>query len=212
LPAEVARRIAYDPGQATWRALYRHPSSGIATDVSPRYRPPERMRTFVRLRDGLRSRLPIEGGRLVEIDHVVPFDHARPELGGATTPSGLQSLGRRGHHLKTDGVLTVTGDANGALTFRTRTGHELVSWPEDWRCEDWRGEDWRGEPTPSTRRRELLDRGDQGVDEQRHVSGGERQRRPDLQHAAVPTGRADEHAARAQPVVDGPGRGGIGGG
>jgi hypothetical protein len=135
LPAEVARRIAYDPAQSTWRALYRHPRSGIATDISRRYRPPERMRTFVRLRDGLHSRLPIEGGRVTELDHVVAYDHDQPERGGTTTASGLQSLGRRGHHLKTDGVLTVTGDANGALTFRTRTGHEFVSWPEDWRDE-----------------------------------------------------------------------------
>ena len=90
---------------------------------------------FVRLRDGLRSRLPIEGGTVAEIDHVVAYDHDHPEQGGTTTPSGLESLGRRGHHLKTDGVLTVTGDANAALTFRTRTGHEYVSWPEDWRDE-----------------------------------------------------------------------------
>jgi hypothetical protein len=237
LPAEVARRIAYDPGQSTWRALYRHPSSGIATDVSPRYRPPERMRTFVRLRDGLRSRLPIEGGRVMEIDHVVPYDHDRPERGGATTASGLQSLGRRGHHLKTDGVLRVSGDANGALTFRTRTGQQFVSWPEDWRPEDWRGDDargsaerakswrakdWRGKDrrgddargwsSDSTRRGDLLERGDEGVQEQRHVSRGEGQRRPDLQHVAVPTGRADQDTARAQAVGDRLRRGPVGGG
>jgi 5-methylcytosine-specific restriction endonuclease McrA len=140
LPAEVARQIAYDPGQSTWRALYRHPGTGIATDISRRYRPPERMRAFVRLRDGLRSRLPIEGGAITEIDHVVPYDHEHPERGGTTTPSGLETLGRRGHHLKTDGVLTVTGDANGALTFRTRTGHEYMSWPEDWGEEPGEGE------------------------------------------------------------------------
>ena len=135
LPAEVAREIAYDPEQATWLALYRHPRTGIATDVSSRYRPPRRMRTFVRLRDGLRSRLPIEGGQVTEIDHVVPYRHADPESGGTTTAAQLETLGLRGHHLKTDGVLAVSGDANGALVFRTRTGHEYVSWPEDWRDE-----------------------------------------------------------------------------
>jgi hypothetical protein len=132
LPAEVARQIAYDPEQSTWLALYRHPVSGIATDVSPRYRPPRRMRTFVRLRDGLRSRLPIENGAVTEVDHVVAYDREHPEAGGPTTAAQLETLGLRGHHLKTDGVLTVSGDANGELVFRTRTGHEYVSWPEDW--------------------------------------------------------------------------------
>jgi hypothetical protein len=135
LPAEVAREIAYDPEQATWLALYRHPQTGIATDVSARYRPPRRMRTFVRLRDGLQSRLPIEGGQVTEIDHVVPYRHDDPNSGGTTTPAQLETLGLRGHHLKTDGILAVSGDANGALVFRTRTGHEYVSWPEDWRDE-----------------------------------------------------------------------------
>lgn len=147
LPAEVAREIAFNPEQSTWLALYRHPRTGIATDVSARYRPPPRMRTFVRLRDGLRSRLPIEGGRTTEIDHVVPYRHpttravgpdetATPRDGSTTTAGQLETLGLRGHHLKTDGVLTVRGDANSALFFRTRTGHEYVSWPEDWRDGD----------------------------------------------------------------------------
>jgi hypothetical protein len=90
------------------------------------------MRTFVRLRDGLRSRLPIENGAVTEVDHVVAYDREHPEAGGPTTAAQLETLGLRGHHLKTDGVLTVSGDANGELVFRTRTGHEYVSWPEDW--------------------------------------------------------------------------------
>jgi len=132
MPAPVARRIAHDPSQSTWLGLYTDPRTGVATDISPGYRPPPRQRMFVRLRDGMRSRLPSSNVRRVELDHVVPYDHGHPARGGRTTPSDLASGGLREHHLKTDQVLTVSGDANRALTYTTHTGHSYVSWPEVW--------------------------------------------------------------------------------
>jgi hypothetical protein len=132
MPAPVARRIAHDPGQSTWLGLYTDPRTGVATDISPGYRPPPRQRTFVRLRDGMRPRLPSSNVRRVELDHVVPYNHGQPTAGGRTTASGLASAGLREHHLKTDRLLTVSGDANGMLTYTTHTGHSYVSWPEVW--------------------------------------------------------------------------------
>ena len=132
LPAPLGRRIAYDPTQSTWLGLYTDPRTGVATDISPGYRSPPRQRTFVMLRDGMRSRLPSSNIRRVELDHVVPYDHEHPSRGGQTTAAGLACAGLREHHLKTDGLLSVTGDANAALTYTTHTEHTYVSWPEVW--------------------------------------------------------------------------------
>lgn len=132
LPAAVGRAIAHDPELSTWLGLYTDPRTGVARDVSPGYRPPPRQRRFVTLRDGMRSRLPSSSSTRIELDHVQPYDHEDPPAGGQTTPSGLACAGLREHHLKTDGALSVVGDANGPLTYRTHTGHAYVSWPEIW--------------------------------------------------------------------------------
>jgi hypothetical protein len=132
LPAPVARAIAHDPDMSTWLGLYTDPRTGIAVDISRAYRPPPRQRRFVTLRDGMGSRLPSSNTRRVELDHVLAYDHDDPAAGGQTTPSDLACAGQREHHLKTDGVLDVSGDANDRLAYRTHTGHEYVSWPEIW--------------------------------------------------------------------------------
>ena len=132
IPAAVARQIAHDPSLSTWLGLYTDPRTGVATDISPRYRPPPRLRTFVKLRDGLRSRLPVE-----------QREPARARPPGALRPRStrprwtddggrVESVGLREHHLKTDGALAVTGDANGELAYTTHTGHTYFSWPEPW--------------------------------------------------------------------------------
>ncbi|MFL6098372.1 MAG: hypothetical protein ACJ71T_00280 [Actinomycetales bacterium] len=132
LPAAVGRAIAHDPELSTWLGLYTDPHTGVALDVSSGYRPPPRQRRFVALRDGMRSRLPSSSSTRVELDHVQAYNHDDPSAGGRTTPSGLACAGLREHHLKTDGALTVVGDANGQLRYRTHTGHTYVSWPEIW--------------------------------------------------------------------------------
>ncbi len=132
IPAPVARRIGYDERDSTWIGLYTDPRTGIATDISRGYRPPPRQRTFVMLRDGMRSRLPSSNVRRIELDHVQPYDHERPDRGGQTTAADLACAGLREHHLKTDRMLSVAGDANGPLTYTTHTGHQYVSWPELW--------------------------------------------------------------------------------
>lgn len=84
---------------ATWRRILCDPETGVATDVSPRYQPPPRMAEFCRVRDGGTSRFPTSGARVVDLDPVVEYDHQQP------------------------------GDANGLLTYRTRTGHRYPSLP-----------------------------------------------------------------------------------
>jgi hypothetical protein len=132
LPAELVRQIAHDPALATWRRILLDPSTGVATDISPAYPPPPRMAEFVRARDGHRSRFPTSIAGRPELDHVVPFDRRDPSAGGRTTGANLASAGRRDHHLKTDGALSVSGDANEALTYRTSAGREFRSFPHQY--------------------------------------------------------------------------------
>jgi hypothetical protein len=129
LPADVARRLAHDPEQATWRRILCDPVTGAAVDVSPTYQPPGRMAEFCAVRDGHTSRFPTSGARTIELDHVVEFDHRHPAAGGATTSGNLAATGKRDHQAKTDRLLDVSGDANGVLTYTTGTGHTYESRP-----------------------------------------------------------------------------------
>ena len=129
LPAGVARRLAEDPDQATWRRILCDPATGTATDVSTTYRPPRRIAELCSVRDGHTSRFPTSGARTIELDHVVEFDHHEPAAGGRTTSANLASSGKRDHQAKTDRLLRVSGDANEVLTYSTGTGHTYRSRP-----------------------------------------------------------------------------------
>lgn len=130
IPADLARELAHRPELATWRRILCDPATGTAVDVSTGYRPAPPIADFVRVRDGYRSRFPVAGaGAATELDHVERFDHADRGRGGQTTAANLATAGLRDHHLKTDRALMVTGDANGPLTYRARTGQVHLSDP-----------------------------------------------------------------------------------
>lgn len=84
------------------------------------------------MRDGHASRLPGSGARTLELDHVREFNHVEPADGGPTTPANLAALGKRDHQAKTDRLITVTGDANTVLSYRTRAGHTYPSRPHQY--------------------------------------------------------------------------------
>jgi hypothetical protein len=105
------------------------PATGTATDLSPSYRPPAPIADYVRARDGHTSRHPASCATHLELDHLVPYDQARPVHGGRTTAANLASSGHRDHQLKTDAILTVTGDANQMLTITTPSGRSYPSHP-----------------------------------------------------------------------------------
>jgi hypothetical protein len=128
ISATAARRLAHDQ-DATWRRILTDPATGIATDLSPRYRPARRIADYVTIRDGHTSRFPTSGARHLELDHILEYDHHNPARGGPTTPANLASNGKRDHQAKTDHLLTVTGNANQVLTYRTGAGHTYPSRP-----------------------------------------------------------------------------------
>jgi hypothetical protein len=130
LPAELVRELAYDPGNAIWRQVVCDPVTGQARSISQAYRPSKALADFVMCRDGYASRFPTSNARRrIELDHVVEFDHVSPAAGGPTSPANLAAEGLREHRLKTDRGFFVSGNADGCLTYRTRTGRTYDSWP-----------------------------------------------------------------------------------
>lgn len=128
VPAHLARELASRRG-ARWRRLLYDPATGIATDLAPVYRPRALAHAFVRARDGGQSRFPTSAATRLELDHVQPYRHLHPTAGGQTGPSNLVAAGKRDHQLKTDRLVTVTGDANARLTYTTPAGRTYVSYP-----------------------------------------------------------------------------------
>ena len=128
IPDQIARQISHHQ-DARWRRLLYDPATGIATDLSPRYHPPEPIADFVRARDGHTTRHPTSNATHLELDHIHPYDHARPHRGGPTTPPNLASTGQRDHHLKTDAALHLTGNANHDHTITTPSGRTYPSPP-----------------------------------------------------------------------------------
>jgi hypothetical protein len=131
-PAQLARALAHDRDQATWRAIRCDPATGTATATAPTYRPTTRITEYCRVRDGHTSRFPTSAARTIELDHIKAFNHHAPTTGGATTPANLAATGKRDHQAKTDRIIHVTGDANGTLTYSTGTGHTYTSQPHQY--------------------------------------------------------------------------------
>jgi hypothetical protein len=132
IPADLARALAHDPDQASWRHIGCHPTTGHATTITPTYRPTTRIAEYCRVRDGHTSRFPTSAARTIELDHIHPYNHTTPANGGPTTPANLAATGKRDHQAKTHRILHVTGDANATLTYTTGTGHTYTSQPHQY--------------------------------------------------------------------------------
>ncbi|WP_231750332.1 MULTISPECIES: HNH endonuclease signature motif containing protein [unclassified Dietzia] len=83
-----------------------------------RHAPSEALAHFCRGRDGTcvfpGCQTPAEKS---DLDHIIPFDHDRPERGGHTTCDDLGSLCRFHHRLKTDGVWAYYRDTDGSYVW-----------------------------------------------------------------------------------------------
>jgi hypothetical protein len=133
IPAEIARELA---GDASWHRLVHEPVTGYLLDVGDQiYTPGPAMTRFRILRD-VRCRFPgsSRNARYSEGDHVEP--HRDGGGGGRTSSANLQSLSKLGHIAKTHNGWTVSGDANGELTWTSPNGATYTSTPHDYRSED----------------------------------------------------------------------------
>ncbi|MFC0451023.1 HNH endonuclease signature motif containing protein [Rhodococcus jostii] len=85
----------------------------------------------IRARDGL-CRFPNcqVPARNCDLDHIIPFDHDRPESGGLTVEPNLACLCRRHHRLETDGTWSYRHTGAGHLESITPRGKTVPTEPE----------------------------------------------------------------------------------
>jgi hypothetical protein len=127
--AQTARALACTEG-SIWRRLITDPGTGALVKTDPTtYRPTAEVRRHVEARDRICAfpscRMPAER---CDLDHVVPFDHDRPEAGGPTTPENLIPLCRAHHRAKTAGTWQVTRDTDSEqLTWTSPTGKRYTT-------------------------------------------------------------------------------------
>ena len=101
------------------------PGTEDTPEAALKYRISPALAERIRLRDGT-CRHPgcTVDAHDCEIDHVIAFDHQRPELGGPTAEWNLVCLCRKHHREKTFGHCAYRPGPLGELTIITETGHE----------------------------------------------------------------------------------------
>jgi hypothetical protein len=119
IPADVARRIAYD-SDATWRRLLTDPRSGVLLDYGTTvYRPPPPLDRHVVARDQVCA---FPGCRqpaiACDLDHRVPFPH------GPTSEDNLSPLCRHHHRARHEAGWRWHRSADGVITWTAPTGHQ----------------------------------------------------------------------------------------
>jgi uncharacterized protein DUF222/HNH endonuclease len=127
ITAHTARRLAADES-GTWRRLLTDPDTGQLLDISEQhYRPPQRLRDYVRARDDT-CVFPTctQPGYRCEYDHITPFSH-----GGTTTRHNGALTCRRHNNTKNGTGWTYRLNHNGSITWTTTTGHHYQSRPPE---------------------------------------------------------------------------------
>ncbi|KRF34370.1 hypothetical protein ASG94_16865 [Nocardioides sp. Soil805] len=91
------------------------------------YEPTEKIREHVIVRDGT-CVFPWCGrnARHGDLDHIVPYDHDHPELGGSTSLDNLAALCRRHHRLKTHGRWRYKMTDPGVFTWTSPLGYNYL--------------------------------------------------------------------------------------
>jgi Domain of unknown function (DUF222) len=102
ITAQAARTLAAHQ-DSTWQRLLTAPDTGLVIKTDPTtYRPTAEVRRHVSARDG-HCTFPTctMPAAKTDLDHIVPFNHKRPDHGGPTTADNLHPLCRYHHGLKT---------------------------------------------------------------------------------------------------------------
>ncbi len=118
IPADTARRIAREC--STWTRILTDPATGTPVDANATsYYIPARIRQTLTAKwqactmPGCRRRAEAS-----EVDHIIPFDHDNPALGGLTVFGNLHPLCKKDHQSKTDGNYSVAMDDKGLIEYR----------------------------------------------------------------------------------------------
>ncbi len=151
IPAEVVAEICARFDTRIARVLL-DPATGVTLESGARtYRPPARIQTFVRLRDGT-CRFPgcARAARRCDTDHVVPWPN------GHTTVTNLVSLCRHHHRLKHEAGWTLTMAPDGTCTWSSGHGQIYVTQPVDHLTQ-------AVEPAQATTARDAATRSDAGA-------------------------------------------------
>lgn len=127
IPAALARALAFDPN-GTWRRLLTDSNNRLVDLSVDTYKPPVNMARFVKAQHprccfpGCRRRAAIN----TELDHILDWQY-----GGRTTPTNLQPLCTRHHHVKHEAGWTVHREPDGTTIWSSPTGHRYARPPED---------------------------------------------------------------------------------
>ena len=122
IPADMARRVA---GHAkSWTRILTDPASGTPVDAkATTYQIPANVRSTLVAKW---QACTIPGctwrAETTEIDHIIPFDHDRPDQGGLTRFTNLHPLCKTHHQAKTDRKYSVRMNRAGFLQYVFRHG------------------------------------------------------------------------------------------
>jgi Domain of unknown function (DUF222)/HNH endonuclease len=125
ITAQAARTLAAQQ-DSMWQRLLTAPDTGTVVKTDPiSYRPTAEVRRHVSARDG-HCTFPTCSmpAAKTDLDHIVPFNHQRPDQGGPTTADNLHPLCRYHHRLKTHAGWTVHRNE----TTTTTTAAATTTW------------------------------------------------------------------------------------
>lgn len=131
IPADTARRIAGH--SKSWTRILTDPATGTPVDAkATTYQIPISVRQTL-IAKWRTCTIPgcTRRAENTEIDHLVPFDHDRPESGGLTQFNNLHCLCKLHHQAKTDRKYSVRMSRTGVLEYVFRHGITAESAPGD---------------------------------------------------------------------------------
>lgn len=131
VPAEAVRAIAGEC--TTWTRILTDKATGTPLDARAKsYRIPAELRLPL-LAKWRSCTAPgcIRRGETAEIDHIIPFDHEAPDLGGQTSFNDLHPLCKPHHQAKTDRKFSIRMTSDGTIEYTFAHGVTASSAPPD---------------------------------------------------------------------------------
>lgn len=131
VPPDAARALAGE--SPTWHRILTDPATGTPLDARSRsYHIPAEVRApLVGKWQSCTAPGCTRRAETSEVDHIIPFDHADPALGGQTTFENLHPLCKPDHQAKTDRRFSVRMTEDGAVEYSFTRGVVATMYPPD---------------------------------------------------------------------------------